>query len=333
MYWLTRKVLVAFATLWTVLTVTFILLRLMPGNPIDAYVSQQIAMGVPPDIAYSRARQLYAIYPQKPLIQQYLDYIRNVFHGDFGVSVRFGMRPAMDIVIHALPWTVFTLSIAITLQFLIGILIGMFLAYKRGTPIDNIGTLVLMAWRAIPDYIMGILMLIIFGVELRLLPYIGEISPGVQPGPDIWGVLNFIRDALWHAALPIMTYVMVGFPGWSLAMRGSAISVLGEDYVAAAEARGLPGRRIALTYVGRNAVLPLLTGFVISLGYMFGGSNFIEWLFSYRGIGYFFIGAIWGRDYAVVQACLTIEVLAVITGVTLADLVYGLIDPRIRVAG
>ncbi len=333
MYWLARRVLIAFSTLITVLTIGFILLRVMPGNPIEAYVYQQIAQGTPPELAYSRAKMFYAIYPQKPLLEQYFDYIRSVFHGDFGKSFQYGGRPALDIVMKALPWTVFTLSIALLLQFIIGIIIGMIIAYRHGTKVDSISVLILMAWRGIPDYVIGIIILIILGVQLHLFPYVGEISPGVSPGPDIWHFLEFIKDALWHATLPILTYVIVGFPGWALAMRGSTINVLGEDYIAVAEIRGLPERRIAITYVGRNAILPLFTSFMITLGYMFGGSHFIEWLFTYRGIGYFFLSAIWQRDYAVVQACLTVEVLAVIIGVTLADVLYGLLDPRVRVAG
>ncbi len=329
MYWLARKLLIAFTTLLAVLILGFLLLRLMPGNPIQAYINQQLASGVPPDIAYTRAKAFYAIYPQKPILEQFFDYIRSVFHGDFGKSFTYQGRPAIDIVMKALPWTVFTLSIAITVQFVIGVVIGMLMAYRRGTKADSILTVVLMAWRAIPDYVIGIIVLIVFAVQLRLFPYLGEYSAEVTPGFN----LEFIKDVLWHAALPIMTYVIVGFPGWALAMRGSTIGVLGEDYVAVAEARGLPGRRIALTYVGRNAILPLFTSFVITLGYMFGGSNFIEWLFTYRGIGYFFIMSTWARDYAVVQACLFVEVLAIIVGVTIADLLYGLIDPRVRTAG
>ncbi len=329
MYWLARRVILAFSTLLAVLIIGFILLRLMPGNPIQAYINSQLAQGVPPDIAYSRAKALYAIYPQKPLWEQFFDYIRSVFHGNFGQSFQYQGRPAIDIVLSALPWTVFTLSIAITIQFIVGILIGMLIAYRRGTKIDSVVTVMLMAWRAIPDYVIGIIILIIFAIQLKLFPYYGEYSAGVTPGFN----LEFIKDVLWHATLPILTYVIVGFPGWALAMRGSTIGVLGEDYVAAAEARGLPGRRIAITYVGKNAILPLFTSFVITLGYMFGGSNFIEWLFTYRGIGYFFIMSTWARDYAVVQACLFIEVLAIIIGVTLADLLYGLIDPRVRVSG
>ncbi len=333
MYWLARRVITAFLTLISVLTIGFILLRLMPGNPILAYVYQQLAQGVPPDIAYSRAKMFYAIYPQKPILEQYFDYIRSVFHGDFGKSFQYGGRPALDIVVHALPWTVFTLTIALFIQFLVGIIVGMLIAYKHGTKIDNVLTLVLMAWRAIPDYVIGIIVLIVLGVQLKIFPYVGEISPGVQPGPTFADFIHFITDALWHATLPIITYVIVGFPGWALAMRGSTINVLGEDYIAVAEIRGLPDRRIAITYVGRNAILPLFTSFMITLGYMFGGSHFIEWLFTYRGIGYFFLNAVWQRDYAVVQACLTIEVLAVILGVTLADVLYGLLDPRVRASG
>ncbi len=333
MYWLARRTIIAFSTLLTVLTISFLLLRLMPGNPILAYVYQQIAQGTPPEIAYSRAKMFYAIYPQKPILEQYFDYIRSVFHGDFGRSFQYGGRPAIDIVVHALPWTVFTLSVALLIQFVVGIVVGMLIAYKHGTKVDSITTLVLMAWRAIPDYIIGIIVLIVLGVQLHLFPYIGEISPGVQPGPGLNEWILFIKDVLWHAALPIITYVIVGFPGWALAMRGSTINVLGEDYIAVAEIRGLSGWRIATTYVGRNAILPLFTSFMITLGYMFGGSHFIEWLFTYRGIGYFFLSAIWQRDYAVVQACLTIEVLAVIVGVTLADVLYGLLDPRVRVSG
>ena len=155
----------------------------------------------------------------------------------------------------------------------------------------------------------------------------GAYSPGMKPG----FTLAFIKDIFFHAALPILTYVLTTVGGWMLAMKSSTISTLGEDYVTVAEARGLPERRIITSYVGRNASLPLITQLAISIGFVVGGSTLIEFIFVYQGIGQLLLSSINARDYPVMQGVFLIITIAVILANFLADFVYGWLDPRIRV--
>jgi len=247
-----------------------------------------------------------------------------VIRGDLGVSLTRG-RPVMDIIAYDLPWTVFVLSIAICLSFTLGILLGTFMAYKGGR-IDSISSTFLTIVSSIPQYIVGILLIVIFIFELRWFPTGGRYSLGVRPG-FTW---EFISDVLWHATLPILTYTIVSTGSWAITMRGSVTSVLGEDYVLAAEARGLRKGRIMKKYVMRNAILPLFTQLLITIGYMFAGAVFIENIFAYAGIGYTLLWALNNRDYPLLQGIFSIITFSVIAANLFTDLIYGKLDPRVR---
>ncbi|MDQ2671341.1 MAG: ABC transporter permease, partial [Actinomycetota bacterium] len=206
------------------------------------------------------------------------------------------------------------------------------MAYKRETKLDHILTNLGSIVSSIPDYLMGILILVWVGVQWELIDVTnmrGSLSPGVQPGFN----LTFIADAFYHASLPILTYVLGTIGLWMLTMRGSTESTLGEDYVTVAKARGLKERRIATAYVGRNAALPPFTQLSISIALVFGGSLLIEWIFVYEGLGYLLYNAIQQRDYPVMQGVFLIITTMVIVANLLADLLYSRLDPRIRIAG
>ena len=313
------------ATLFSALTLTFFLIRMMPGNPVDVMMGQLIAQGLDPKEAAAAVAAIMPFVPDAPLTQQYVEFLKGVFTGNLGRSIVFGV-PVTTILVYAIPWTVFLVSISLFISFLLGVLLGMFMAYRRGGFLDRAFSLFSSVSRALPSYAVGVLLVIFFAVQLKWFPVMGPYDPRIKPGftPD------FIISVFYHAVLPITSYVMTTIGLWALQMKSSTVSVLGEYYVMAAEARGLPERRIVISYVGRNAILPLFTSLAISIGYIFGGSVFIESIYSYPGIGRFIATGVSLRDYVLMQACFLVTTLAVILSNFLADVLYGRLDPRIR---
>ena len=185
---------------------------------------------------------------------------------------------------------------------------------------------------SIHSYIIGIVLLVYLGVYWGLIPIHqmrGSRSPGIQPGFTV----EFITDIFFHAALPIATYVLATIGIWILSMKSSTMSTLGEDYVTVARARGLSEMRITTAYVGRNAMLPLITQLAINVGFIVGGSVLIEFIFVYQGIGYRLLEALNTRDYPLMQGIFMIITISVILSNLLADFVYSRLDPRIRISG
>lgn len=326
MKWVFIRLIRAFLTAFVVISITFFLMRLMPGSPVEmTYYHYITVLRLDPEQAKILVKTSFNIDLDSPMHIQYLNYMYSLFtRGDLGKSLTRG-SPVIEIISSDLPWSLFTLSIAIFSSFILGVLLGSFLAYKGGIT-DKIFTQFFTILSCLPSYIIGIVLIFVFVLQLGIFPSGGKISLGVKPG----FTLEFIADVLWHAALPILSYLLVYLGGWVLSMKGSAISILGSDYVLAAEARGLKKHVILKNYVMRNAILPLFTSLMISLGYMFGGSVFIENLFAYPGIGYTLIWALNNRDYPLLQGILNIMILAIILSNLIADLAYSVLDPRVR---
>ena len=328
MIWIVKRIVRALVAIFLVLTLTFLLLRLMPGNPIDMLLYQlMFTRGMDPLQATEFVRVYYGILPSGPIYLQYLDYLRNLLSGNLGLSITVSPRtPVNSLIVSMLPWTLLVLSIGITISFSIGILLGMFLAYRRGGKLDSTLSTTFSVLSGIPSYVGALAMLLIFAMTLRIFPPGGTYSSNVTPGWNIY----FIGDVLYHAALPILTYVILSFGGWAITMKNVTISVLGEDYVLAAEARGLKKRRITISYVGRNAILPMFTSLAISLGNAFGGSLFIEQIFTYTGIGYLTYLGLANYDYPILQGCFLLTTISVIVANFIADIGYSFLDPRIK---
>lgn len=308
-------------------SITFFLVRLMPGNPISSLLYQYIVeFRLPPDKATEIVSALFAIDLNEPLWSQYLKYIYNVLRGNLGFSYTSYGTPVITMIAYALPWTIFIVSISIILSFSTGILLGMIAAYKRGGLLDNSLSLYASAVASLPSYVIGVLLLIFLSYNLGIFPRGGCYDPRIQPG----FTLEFISSVLYHACLPVLSYTITNMGSWALTMKNSTISVLGEDYVLAAEARGLKKRRIIISYVGRTAILPLFTSLMISIGAMFGGSIFIETIFLYRGMGYLLSRSLSVFDYPVLQGCLNIVIISTIVANFIADILYSKIDPRVR---
>lgn len=328
-----RRTLKAVASIFVVTTLTFFLIRLMPGNPLDIYVnSQMTALGVSREEAEAMAASIFQIDLDRPILLQYTDYLTGLLHGDFGLSIVSARTPVSSLILRFLPWTMFVVSVSLIISFTLGVLFGTLMAYKRNTWIDYLFTSFSTVMSAIPDFMVGTLIIVYFGVRWKWFSLM-DIRASLSPGQQIdWSVTFFI-DAFYHASLPIITYVLCNIGRWMLNMRSSTMSTLGEDYVMVAKARGLSEGRITTGYVGRNAILPLFTSLAISIGGMFGGSVLIETIFTYNGIGSKLASAVGSRDYPVMQAIFIIITTATVTANLLADFLYGWLDPRIRTEG
>ncbi len=331
--YLLRRLLKAFFTIFLMASLTFFLIRIIPGSPVEVYISNLVMQyNVPYDDAKQQAAALFSLDLDAPAHEQYLKYLASLARGDLGESIVTRGTPVTSLLLRYLPWTLFSVGTALIISFSVGMLLGMFMAYKRGSKFDHILANVASITSAVPDYLIGILLVVWLGVQLQLVSITamrGSLSPGVDPGLSF----TFIKDALYHASLPILTYVLGTIGVWMLTMRSSTESTLGEDYVTVAKARGLKEHHIALAYVGRNASLPLFTQFTISMAFIVGGSALIEWLFVYQGLGYVLYNSIQQRDYPVMQGVFLMITTVVVVANLLADLVYSRLDPRIRIAG
>ncbi len=335
MRWIVRRVALAFLTIFVAITISFFVIKAMPGDPIEALTQafmRQFYMSY--EEAHRLALAAAPFVPKGPLWEQYIDYITKFFRGDLGVSISFSTgEKVAKILADAIPWTVLVVATSLVISFVIGILIGMVMAYKHGSKLDSSLIVAFSILRSIPEYIVAILLLWIFAFQLGFFPTGGRYDYWALKLLQEGDLLAFVANVLWHATLPILTWVIVHLGGWALSMRGSTIGVLGEDFITYAKVRGLPSRRIIVKYVGKNAILPLFTSFMLSLGFMFGGSIFIEFIFSYQGVGWVLYQSITQRDWYLMLGAFNIIIIAVVTGALLADMLYGFLDPRIRRGG
>ena len=324
---ITKRLSIALLTIFIALTITFFLIRSMPGDILYTMALDKVRReGIPFEIAYERVKAtMYGVASDEPLSKQYLAYLGNIIRGNLGTSVYYRIS-VNKIIVKAIPWTVFVCSISIILSFILGSLIGMVIAWKRKTLLDPLASAYASIADATPEYITATILLIIFAVKLKWFPLKGAYNVDVTPGFN----LLFILSALYHAALPILAYTIQHLGGWILVMKSSAISVLGEDYVRAAQARGLKERRIAISYVGRNAILAPFTSLAIIFGGMLGGATLIESVFAYPGMGFFFGKAVALRDFPLMQGLFLLTIGGVILATLIADFLYAAIDPRVR---
>ena len=328
-----RSLFKAIATILFVTSLTFFLVRLLPGSPVEVYIQDlmgQYSMSY--DQARDQASALYTIDLDSPLYVQYLGYLGHLAQGNLGTSLLSQGTPVSSIILRFLPWTLFCIGTALLVSFSLGIVLGMLMAYRRESTLDHVLTALASVTSSVPEYLIGMLLVVFLGIQWGLIPIAamrGSLSPGMQPHLG----LDFLADALFHAALPITTFLLGTIGVWTLTMKSSTIAALEEDYVTVARARGLRDSRIRNAYVGRNAILPLVTQLAITAGYVVGGAVVIERLFVYQGIGYVLSSSIDQRDYTVMQGVFLTITLAVIFANLLADMLYGRLDPRIRLAG
>ena len=329
--YLFRRLFKAVFTIFFVTSLTFFVLRLMPGSPIDVYIALQVGeYGMSYKDAAAAAAALFAINPDEPLYAQYFTYLGRLFRGNLGLSLVSPGSPVSGIILQYLPWTLFSVGLGLIIAFALGIALGMVMAYKRESVLDHILSGIGSLFHSVPNYLLALMIVVFFGIRLEWLPITrmrGSYSPGVNPELSV----SFVLDALYHAALPIAVYVLTTIGSWMLIMKSSTLAALDEDYVTVAKARGLKDGRITTAYVGRNAILPLFTQLAIAIGFVVGGSILVERIFQYQGIGLILGNVINQRDYPVMQGIFLVITFAVVVANLLADLLYSRLDPRIRV--
>lgn len=310
-----------------VITIAFALIRFMPGGPMDFIRARLLReQGTANEERINQLVQVYInVDPNTPLWQQYIDYLVSIFQGDLGRSFYYS-EPVDAILGDALPWTILVMSISLLITFTIGVTLGAILAYAEGSRFDVSMSSSIVLLNGVPYYIAGLVFLYVLAYQWGLFPTGGRFNPRTTPGLN----LPYLIGVMMHAALPILSIIITEFGGWALSMRGNSIQVLGEEYVRVAQLRGLSDRRISLWYVGRNAILPMYTGLLISIGFLFGGSVILERIFSYPGVGYYMVQAINARDYSLMMGGFLVITAAVIAGLLIADLTYGFLDPRIQ---
>lgn len=333
-----RRINQAVITILTATTLTFVLYRLMPGGPIQA-LRREFTMGSgglqgsdrgrsPEEV--NRLIELHTgITPDQPLHIAYYEFMRDMLlHLDFGRSVYYN-QPVFDILFSAMPWSIFLSVYGLLFGFAVKILLGAFMAYNEGNRFDKIMTIVTIVADSIPYYVLAILLLSILAFGLGWFPTGGRAYRDSTPGFNLY----FMKGVLHHGALPIMSGMIIGFGAGTLAMRANSIRVMGEDFIRVARLRGLKSSRVSFRYIGRNAILPLYTGFMISLSGVFSSGVIMERIFTYPGVGWYTFDALINRDYPLLMGAFIFFTTVTVFFILVADLTYGLIDPRAGVKG
>ena len=307
--------------LWAVTTLTFLLFRLMPGDPTLNFLS-------PTFTEETRAALLKSFGLDKPLWEQYLVYLGQLLHGDFGRSF-LQDAPVSDILWSALPNTVVLTLVSLSLAYAFGIVAGAFLAFRRGKAVEATIIPAALATRAAPEFWLGMLLLALFAFQLGWFPTGGATSPGGSLGT--LGHRLTSADFWWHLCLPALTLTLFlqGLP--LLLMRATMLEVMNDEFIVMARMKGLSRWSIVMRHAARNALLPVVTAFALGLGASIGGNVVIETVFAWPGIGRVLVQAVQGADYPVAQGAFIMIAFVLVVMNTVADLAYAWLDPRVAV--
>ncbi|CAI9401105.1 MULTISPECIES: ABC transporter permease [Aestuariimicrobium] len=314
-------------TLWVALTVNFFVPRLMPGNPAEAMMARYKGR-VNPE-ALKALEVAFGLDTQKPLLVQYVEYLGNTLTGHFGISLTFFPTQVGKVVLQALPWTLGLVGLTTVIAFVVGTLIGTIGGWRRNGIVDSILPPVFVITSALPYFWVGLILILVFSLGTNgALPNDGGYDPILDAG---WNGA-FIVDVLKHAVLPSVSILLISIGGWILTMRNNVVTTLAEDYITMARAKGIPDRKIMIHYAARNAVLPNLSGFAMSLGFVVSGSILVEYTFNYPGVGYMLLSAVNNQDYPLMQALFVLITVTVLVAVLISDFLTAWLDPRVRTA-
>jgi peptide/nickel transport system permease protein len=319
---LIRRIAFYAVTALAAITVDFFIPRIMPGNPVSAVLAR--LQGQVTAQTITSLEQQYGLNTKEGLWGQYVHYLQNLVHGNLGISTSNYPAEVTTVIRSALPWTLGLVGTATVLSFVLGTLIGIGVAWRRGTWLDNVLPATTF-FQAAPYFFIAFLALDLFATRL-----------GWFPTGRAYGQLDFpaftatyIGDVLSHAVLPALTIVVCSAAGWIVSMRNVMVTTMDEDYVLVAQAKGLPKGRV-IWYAARNAILPSVSGFSLALGFVVSGALLTEIVFSYPGLGWILLQAVGERDYPLLQGIFLIITFAVLAANLAADFVYVLLDPRTR---
>ncbi|MEM5947193.1 ABC transporter permease [Spirochaetia bacterium 38H-sp] len=273
-------------------------------------------------------QEMFGFTEEKSLIESYFDYVGSIIKGNWGVSFTQYPQTVLEAVSRGLRWTVFLMGSVLIITFILNTLLGIYVAWKRGSKIDSALTLGGQLLANIPAVIVALLLNYWLARALRIFPIGYAVTPLFRPD----NVFQYIGDVLYHAALPILSMVLVSFGG-IMGMRANMINQLGEDYITMGWAKGVPDRRVMFGYGARNALLPVVTTVAMQFGYLLGGNFIIEIVFNYPGLGQVMLKALNGRDYPLMQGILLMSTILMLSANFIADLLLLVLDPRLRKQG
>jgi peptide/nickel transport system permease protein len=319
-----RKIGYFLLTLWAAVTLNFIIPRLQPGDPAEIMVRQITGKGEVDPAQVAAIRTMLG-YGDDNVLVAYVKYLGQVVSGDFGISFTYFPYPVVEVIGKALPWTLVLVGITQLLSFLLGTLLGAFAAWRRNSRFDATISIGSTFVGNLQSVWIGLMILYIFAYQLGWFPAAG----GYGYTEEEFSLIH-AADVLSHSFLPALTLMVTAPIGFILSMRNTMVQVLGEDYIRLGAAAGLKQRTLALGYAARNALLPVVTSFALSLGVLMGGSILIETVFDYPGMGRLMGEATANRDFPLMQAVLLATIVIVLTANFVVDLLYPLIDPRAR---
>jgi peptide/nickel transport system permease protein len=316
-------------TLWAALTLNFFIPRFMPGSPLQALRDRTHNKLSP--VALQEMLTSFGFKPNQDIVVQYFEYLKNMVTGHWGVSIGLTLgEPVSTVVGQALPWTVGLVGVATILAFLIGSMVGIVAGWRRGSTIDSVVPSVFVVTSALPYFWVALLLILVFSVWTNgALPADFNYDTSLQPALS-W---PFISSVLQHAILPAATILITSIGGWVLTMRNNMITTVAEDYIRMARAKGLPNRKIMYGYAARNAFLPNLSGFAMSIGFVISGAILVEYVFNYPGLGYLLFNAVHNTDYPLMQVLFMLFTVAVLVAVFVCDIAIAWLDPRARAKG
>ncbi len=315
---LVRRTMLGLAVVFGVVTLTFLLLHLAPGDPVEHMIG-------PAATQAQLDAQRRTLHLDRPLPAQYAAWVARFSVGDWGTSIARG-RPVREVIGRAWPATVILVGLSLGLSYLLGVLVGAVQANASGSRLDTGLSVATVAVYALPGYWLGLMLVMAFTYWLRVLPAFG--AAGLDA--DFLTGLPWLVDRLRHLALPVATLTLIGIGGTARFVRGSMLDVLSQPYVAVARAKGLSPSRVTFAHVLRNALAPLVVLLGLSIPALFSGAVFVEAVFAWPGVGRVLVEAVQARDYPVVMAATAVSATLVVAGNLTADLLLGWVDPRVR---
>ena len=307
-----------------IISLNFLIPRLMPGDPFTFLSSDEGSVHSSySDEQIEKYKAYYGL--DKPLLQQYIDYISNLFRGNLGYSIYFN-DTVVSIISKRVVWTVGIVFVSIVISSILGVFLGAFSAWHRNNWIDKIIYSIMIIFSEIPSFLIAMLLLFVLAAGTGLFP----LSGGITVFGQYENVFENIMDIVHHGFLPVLALVLCQTGGYYLLSRNSMMTVLSKDYMLTAEAKGLEDRRIIFRHGLKNAILPVITRIFMNLGTVFGGAILVENVFNYPGVGRLMRQAVMVRDYVLIQGIFLNVCILVLTMNFLADIVYRNMDPRVN---
>jgi len=320
-----KRLLFAIPLLFGIATATFFMMQLAPGDPLDMYLEPQRQRQVDPKVI-ELLREKYGL--DQPIHIQYVRWLGNVMHGDFGESFRH-RSPVSDLLVEAVPYTLQLTVLAVLLDAFVGITLGIVSAVKQYSVWDKVVTLGSLIIYAVPGFWLALMLVLVFSVHLGWFPTAQTRSMDYD-FLSLWGKIG---DRLWHLVLPVFVMGIASAAGTARYMRNKLLEVLSDDYVIAARARGFTERYVILKHALRNALIPIITIYGLSLPFLLGGATIVETIFAWPGMGRLAVGGVTGRDYPLIMATMLIAAVLTVIGNLLADITYTWVDPRVSYDG